>query len=85
MASKKVATNDNRFAAKSDKVLALEAREIMEAYAVKANELRARGLIASFGVSNGADGKPCALVNFEVIKRIQLPSLEEVTDAVVES
>lgn len=58
-------------ATKSDRVLATEIREILDAYVAKANEMRTRGLVVNFGILNGADGKPVALNGFTVIKQVE--------------
>jgi hypothetical protein len=55
---------------KSDKVLAAEIQDIFDQYVEKANELLARGLVVSFSMSNGADGKPVVVNNFVVTKKV---------------
>lgn len=67
-------TRDERRAAiivKSDKELATECREVLDALVGKMAEMRARGLVVVIGMDNGAQSNIVKVTMFKVDKEIE--------------
>lgn len=66
------------FTPKTDVALVQEAKEILDAYVEKTNELlSSRQIVIMFSLGNGNDGAPAIINNFSAIKKLDLP--KEVT------
>lgn len=58
---------------KSEQMDVMEIRAILEEYCEKANDMLSRGMVVTFSMANGSDGKPVSVVSFQAIKVIKLP------------